>query len=206
LDIIKNPQPIKVTLVWTDYPATPSAAKVLINDLDLEVIDTQASITYIGNEALTGKKEADHINNIEQIVIPHPRTPRKINIRVIGYNIPQGPQRFSLTVSGHISTELLVAEEEMDVNRTGVYITLLLCGLFLVAVTISACVYFRRKFGIPICEDMPKFNLFGKRRLPVVRRVARQVTDDDADDADEKHVFLPTQPVVQAREIVFDDT
>ncbi len=55
-------EPFTATLVWTDPPAAPGAAKTLVNDLDLVVT------------APDGKKYAakDHQNNAERVVVPYP--------------------------------------------------------------------------------------------------------------------------------------
>ncbi|HFD39337.1 MAG TPA: hypothetical protein ENJ31_05755, partial [Anaerolineae bacterium] len=43
--------PFRLTLAWTDYPGQPSAAKALVNDLDLEVIAPDGT-HYYGNQGL----------------------------------------------------------------------------------------------------------------------------------------------------------
>ena len=35
--VVSSSEPLKVTLVWTDYPSTPAASTHLVNDLDLKV-------------------------------------------------------------------------------------------------------------------------------------------------------------------------
>ena len=40
--------PIKVTLTWTDYPASATAARALVNDLDLSVIEPLNATVYWG--------------------------------------------------------------------------------------------------------------------------------------------------------------
>jgi len=87
--INNSSEPLKVTLAWTDYPAGLSAAVTLVNDLDLNV-------TGPGDTQYT---EADHNNNVEQIVIQNPEK-GLYTIRVKGFNIPQGPQPFALVLSG----------------------------------------------------------------------------------------------------------
>ncbi len=84
--------PLKATLVWTDYPGAVHAAKELVNDLDL-TITTPNGTTFptIGS--------ADRVNNVEQVKIPNPQ-PGTYKIRVSGYNVPMGPQDYSLVVSG----------------------------------------------------------------------------------------------------------
>ena len=74
-----NTAQLKVMLYWTDPPASLLSSRSLVNDLDLSVtnpasvatlpkkLDTSA--TGILNVATTG---ADHINNMEQVVIDHP--------------------------------------------------------------------------------------------------------------------------------------
>jgi subtilisin family serine protease len=41
--------PLKINLVWTDYPGSPSAQGGLVNDLDLQVTDPSATIHYPDN-------------------------------------------------------------------------------------------------------------------------------------------------------------
>ncbi|MEP7166098.1 MAG: S8 family serine peptidase [Ferruginibacter sp.] len=92
---------LKVMLVWADHPAAANAGIALINDLDLTVTDpsplvhkplilTPASPTTVATEG------ADHLNNIEQVVIDAPAA-GTYNINVSGFAIPQGPQTYFLT-------------------------------------------------------------------------------------------------------------
>jgi subtilisin family serine protease len=41
--------PLKINLVWTDYPGSPSVQGGLVNDLDLQVTDPSSSIHYCDN-------------------------------------------------------------------------------------------------------------------------------------------------------------
>jgi len=94
---IKNGQPLKVTLAWTDYPASPSAEKTLVNDLDLLVKGPDGET--LGNHMLA--KTADRINNVENVIIAAPKD-GTYTVTVKGQNVPQGPQRFALVVSGNV--------------------------------------------------------------------------------------------------------
>jgi subtilisin family serine protease len=96
---VKAGQPFKVTLAWTDYPANPSADKTLVNDLDLSVKGPDGK-EILGN-AMLGTNGADHTNNVENVVVAAP-TAGTYTVTVKGYNIPQGPQKFSLVASGSI--------------------------------------------------------------------------------------------------------
>ena len=54
--------PLKVTLVWADYPADTSAAISLVNDLDLLV-----AANSLNGYAQHGNGEVDRRNNVEQV-------------------------------------------------------------------------------------------------------------------------------------------
>ena len=80
ITIPSNTASLKVTLYWQDPPANLLATKKLVNDLDLTVT-TPAPVTTLlprilnpsstGVELMAGTG-ADHLNNIEQIVIDNP--------------------------------------------------------------------------------------------------------------------------------------
>ncbi len=91
--------PLKATLVWTDYPANPSAEKTLVNDLDLLVTGPDGK-KVAGNHMLGATP--DRINNVENVVVAAP-TSGTYTVTVSGYNVPQGPQPFALVLSGNVS-------------------------------------------------------------------------------------------------------
>lgn len=74
-----NTAQLKVMLYWNDPPGSLLSRQALVNDLDLTVIDPSAGTTLpkkldttaagLQNIATTG---ADHINNMEQVVIDNP--------------------------------------------------------------------------------------------------------------------------------------
>jgi hypothetical protein len=92
--------PLKVTLVWSDYPSTDTASINLVNDLDLTV--TSGATTYRGNVFSGGWSatggSADRRNNVENVYIQSPSG--SYTITVTGFNVPNGPQRFALVVDG----------------------------------------------------------------------------------------------------------
>lgn len=96
--------PFRITLVWTDYPGEPGAAKALVNDLDLEVISPDGS-HYYGNSDLYSSGQClrdgkwDACNNVEGLVIPVSHN-GNYTILVHGANVPMGPQPFALVASG----------------------------------------------------------------------------------------------------------
>lgn len=91
--------PLAFTLVWTDYPGSPSVYPNLVNDLDL-VVTSPSGAVYYGNSRNGQPGGApDRVNNVERLVIPLPETGR-YSIRVRAFNVPRGPQDFALVYSG----------------------------------------------------------------------------------------------------------
>ncbi len=95
---------LKVTLAWDDVPGTPAVNPTLVNDLDLRVLDvnSNAYLPWTLNPAAPAnnavKTQADHVNNIEQVVIDTP-APGEYFVQISGFNVPQGPQSFSLAAA-----------------------------------------------------------------------------------------------------------
>lgn len=95
---------IKIMVYWTD-PAGPSGAtKALINDIDMTVnnggttelpyvLSVSESNTSILDAPAT--KGADHLNNMEQVVIDNPASNLTVNLS--GYAIATGSQEYYIT-------------------------------------------------------------------------------------------------------------
>lgn len=92
---------VKIMLIWPDPAASLSAAKVLVNDLDLTasqgstnyqplVLDPSHNSTSLNAPAVPAR---DSLNNIEQIVISNP-TSGNITVDVDAYNLPSSGQKF----------------------------------------------------------------------------------------------------------------
>ncbi len=87
---------LKVMLYWNDSAAAALAATALVNDLDLQVTDPSAGVhfpqlldTVPANVNVPATTGADHINNIEQVVINNPAT-GTYTFSVNGTTIPSG--------------------------------------------------------------------------------------------------------------------
>jgi subtilisin family serine protease len=97
--------PFKVTLAWSDYPGNPSAAKMLVNNLDLEVTGPGGAF-YRGNVFAGGWSApsgvADSSNNVENVYVQSPAA-GLWTVTVRGFNVPHGPQPFALVVGGLVS-------------------------------------------------------------------------------------------------------
>jgi subtilisin family serine protease len=94
--------PFKVSLVWSDFPSSETAATNLVNDLDLEVV-APGGTTYKGNVFAGGWSQtggtADRINNVENVYV-QAAAAGSWSVTVSGYNVPNGPQPFALVVDG----------------------------------------------------------------------------------------------------------
>ncbi|MFI4942836.1 MAG: Calx-beta domain-containing protein, partial [Burkholderiales bacterium] len=96
--------PLKVTLVWSDYPGDMAAFKMLVNNLDLEVSGPGGAF-YRGNVFGGGWSIAgglvDDTNNVENVYVQTPAA-GSWTVTVRGFNVPQGPQPFALVVAGQL--------------------------------------------------------------------------------------------------------
>lgn len=108
IDVQEPGTPIKVTIAWDDPPGTPNVMPALVNDLDLLVTGPDGTfypwtLDPENPAAPAVRNQPDRLNNIEQVVIDA-ASPGLWTIQVIGYNVPEGPQMFSLAASPHIVT------------------------------------------------------------------------------------------------------
>ena len=94
--------PLKVTLVWSDYPSTEAAAVNLVNDLNLTVLSPSGAV-YAGNVFSGGWSQTggayDRVNNVENVYVQAAES-GVWTVRVDGYNVPSGLQPFALVVDG----------------------------------------------------------------------------------------------------------
>jgi len=110
IGVVGNDQPLKVTLVWTDYWGQIAANKEIVNDLDLQVTAPGGATVYKGNvigasayphQSVTGGS-FDNLN-VEEQVINNTPTLGSWAIKVTAVNTPQGPQPFGLVITGNMS-------------------------------------------------------------------------------------------------------
>jgi len=104
--IIVNNQsePLKITLVWTDYYAIAGANPAIVNNLDLQVV-SPGGTEYRGNQYSSGQSIPNPGNwdncNVEENVRRNVPEFGNWTIRVNGTSVPQGTrQPFALVVTG----------------------------------------------------------------------------------------------------------
>ena len=130
---VSSLEPLKVTLVWTDFPSTPAAGTHLVNDLDLTVSGPDG--TFVGNVFSAGQSvpggSADRVNTVEQVLLSVP-TPGDYTFTVASFTVPEGPQPFALVISGDLAAPTGVcstppsfagAEAAVDQESSGCGIT-----------------------------------------------------------------------------------
>jgi hypothetical protein len=101
---------LRLTLAWDDEPAQPNVFGSLVNDLDLVVRDplgVQRHVWTLDPEApsvAAVRTQADHKNNIEQVLVTSP-VAGTWTVEVRAFDVPAGPQSFSLASSHALTTE-----------------------------------------------------------------------------------------------------
>ena len=104
---------LKVMICWNDPAAAAVSYQTLVNDLDLRIeppsgpaalpfiLDT--TIAGFSNPATTG---ADHINNLEQVVISNPTGGATYNVKIKANNITQGGAQKYVVVYDLVPNEI----------------------------------------------------------------------------------------------------
>jgi PGF-pre-PGF domain-containing protein len=108
-EVGNSSEPLRVTLVWSDYPGAAYAGITLVNNLDLAVSGPGG--TYYGNGA------PDNRNNVEEVELISPST-GAYTIFVNGTNIPHGPQPFALVISGAFNISPPIVNYEYPTNNS----------------------------------------------------------------------------------------
>ena len=119
--VVNAQDSLKVTLAWDDAPAAYNAAVALINDLDLELVAPDGTVhgpwlldPTPGNQANPAQRptwsagetpQRDDRNVLEQVVVDNPQD-GVWTVRIIGSNVPAGPQSYTL-VSEQLDAALL---------------------------------------------------------------------------------------------------
>jgi len=95
---------LKILLAWDDFPGTPNVVPSLINDLDLRVFSPSSvqAFPWTLNPANPGglavRTTRNSRDNLEQVLVDNPAA-GTWTVEVFGFNVPQGPQPFSICAS-----------------------------------------------------------------------------------------------------------
>jgi hypothetical protein len=104
---------LKVTLIWTDPPATAGAARALVNDLDVRVTNLstgEETLPWILDPALPmepARRGINNVDNVEQVSLKNSSaSPQSYRISVRGAAVPEGPQPFFLLSTSPLAVVL----------------------------------------------------------------------------------------------------
>ncbi|MFQ5413495.1 MAG: S8 family serine peptidase, partial [Phycisphaerae bacterium] len=124
---------LRITLAWDDVPGTPNVSPALVNDLDLVVTSPSGvqAFPWTLDPASPGapavRTQADHVNNMEQVVVDNPEV-GSWSVQVVGFNVPQGPQPFSVCVTptfgGVVGVSVTLPDGAPDLLAPGVPTTI----------------------------------------------------------------------------------
>jgi len=111
LDVDRNTEPLKISLVWTDYRGDPGNDGELINNLNL-IVENNQSGRFPGNYFKDGwsvknNTYSDIDNNVECVYIKSPAIGR-YNITVNAAGISQGPQEYAIFITGGLFNETIL--------------------------------------------------------------------------------------------------
>jgi hypothetical protein len=100
--------PVRVNIVWTDYPGTANSLTNLVNDLDLAVTAPDGRVyhgnRYSGSASIPDDPAFDRVNNVEGVTIPASAlTTGTLSVQVLAYSVPTGPQPYALVLTGGVS-------------------------------------------------------------------------------------------------------
>jgi hypothetical protein len=105
--------PMRVQLGWTDAAGNVTAAKTLVNDLDL-VVTAPNGTTYRGNmfggrangetPSTPNPANGNHVDTLEGVDVPASAMQTGTwTVDVVGFNVPSAPQKYGLAVRGGLS-------------------------------------------------------------------------------------------------------
>ena len=94
--VLSAAHPLRVAMAYSDFPGPQ-----LVNDLNLVLIAPSGRMHTVGG-ASQGSLQLDNTNNVEVLRIAHPHK-GNWRLRVIGSNVPHGPQRYAFMLSGKVA-------------------------------------------------------------------------------------------------------
>jgi hypothetical protein len=118
LRVTGSGEPLKITLAFTDQPASIQADPAPVNDIDLEVSGPDG--LFLGNEfdVVNGVSQTggspDALNNVERVIVAAP-TPGTWTIVVRGTDVALGSQGYAVVVNGdlfHLQSRSELAPED----------------------------------------------------------------------------------------------
>lgn len=105
--------PLSITIVWTDYPGSPTSRKNLVNNLDLTVrAEGYNGIPLLGNGgSVEDSNKPDNVNNVEQVSLSEVPA-GQVSIEVKGASVQGafGAQPYAIVVLGDFTGNLVAPQ------------------------------------------------------------------------------------------------
>ena len=94
---------LMATIAWSDPPGQPNVGNALVNDIDLIIVGPDGefypwTLNPAQPSADAVRTQPDRRNNLEQVHVDDP-TPGIWQLQVIGFDVPEGPQKVALVAS-----------------------------------------------------------------------------------------------------------
>ncbi|MCC5865561.1 MAG: hypothetical protein JJU31_10615 [Wenzhouxiangella sp.] len=106
---------LRVTLVWIDAAGLEASHGMLVNDLDLDLELTDPNgTTHFGFAGLVGQPR-DRYNNFEEVRLAS-APPGTYTIKLVGHNVPMGPQTFALAITGALDVDGRIFTDRFQAN------------------------------------------------------------------------------------------
>ena len=114
-------RPVRITLAFTEPPASVSASDPVINNLDLELVTPEGDL-YRGNWFVDGESapdgSADPLNNLERIIL-NTVSLGGYTVRIKGTTVNEGTQGYALVVNGGLVVDCNDngSADDADINQ-----------------------------------------------------------------------------------------
>lgn len=102
ISVPPNAQFLKIMVYWHDHEASTSAARALVNNLDMVVTDPASNnllpwvldpTPNVSNLSANATRAVDSLNNMEQVTVENPAS-GTYTVDIIPTSVPQGPQEY----------------------------------------------------------------------------------------------------------------
>jgi len=122
LCILGDKSPVKIAVVWMDYPAEVGASKALVNDLDLYVTRTNQNGDVVGVIYGNHGSQRDSVNNVEIVYQSSVAFGETWDVYVSASSLPMPSQKYAIVVTGQLTSTSNTAQcnfSESWKNRGG---------------------------------------------------------------------------------------
>jgi subtilisin family serine protease len=106
--------PLRICVVWTDTAAAASAARTLINNINVQ-LTSPGGTNYRGNLYTSGQSTSNPTTwdtlNVEECFRINAPTTGRWRLTVSGQTIPNGPMGFAYAITGDVSPVITAIEE-----------------------------------------------------------------------------------------------